>query len=546
MRLTNPLSTATAEQQAYERSVRRFVARAAEGTPLPPVSPYAGIIKGLAGTPAIPVGWLPDSQLLWVARDLAAARFGLMPGSSGSGKTRAFCALFMLLIRSALGLPFPSVGVIRDIKMALEALDPKGELAENLYAYIGAVWLEATDEQRERLASLVRVIDIDTSSGLITPLPLFDRSAGVPVPLQAELRVQGEDEGADQGSTPLSRHVRKQYYKVLGYHEAPLLYSITDRFLYDAAFRTRYMETVPDRDLRLYWASAERTIPKQTLAAVSRFVQRRVDYPETRLRLGIPPADVRRLLGTAKAARFTIGRFSALDIPSGLAMEQARMRAVDICLDGARSKREFPAQALIDEVTMLFHGTNAIEELLALAFRTLRSAKFSLVLAGQDVTNALPPSLVRTVNLNTMVTTLFRSEAVEAERVFPYVFEDDPAVVGASDAERRRSFLRHVRVLPVQAFYYHVVGSPAVQLRALDMPDPEVGTGRTRDELVEVFRTNVAVRCMVRRADAEAAIEAYEARVLGRLEVPPVEPGRVLSMHDFLDELDDDGDGDAR
>ncbi len=538
------LSQRRYEALSYERSRARFRARAVGPTP-PPVRSFDEVVKQLAGPVSIPIGTLPDGRVLSVNRD-TAGRVWLVAGSSGAGKTRVAIGDFLLHVSSALGMSFGSLPLFSDFGMTKEFVDPKGELAPLCYAHLGALWLRGTDERRELLANLIRVIDVDDE--WVTPMPLFDRAASsVSVPYLAELRVQAEDEGADHHSTDLSKHVRGQYYRVLAYLELPLDYAFTERFLYDPVFRSRVMAQIPDRDLRLYWAGIERTVPRQTLAAVLRFIQRRLAYPEIRLSLGIPCDAARRLLSGTHKPRFTIGCFAPRKIPSAKALEQARLRVTDACLEAVLRDSRTRGQLVIDEAAMLFHNSTILEEVLSLAARVFRTTGLGLVLMGQDVANAFPGTLLTSLKLNAVATVLFRSDSTEGDWVFPFVDSQDPALHGNSEAERRRNFLRHVQVLPTRQFYLHVKGAPAIQLTALDVPDPETGTGRSRDELVEIFRSNIAVRSQVRRVDAEEAIAEWEARVVGQLEVPPPvtkAAGKVQSIQDLYSEYaEEDTDG---
>ena len=539
MGLLSFLTGNDADRRAYERARFRWRSTRegkARSTPVERPS----VARHFPDRTGIPIGLTADGEVVRLP-SAVETRHGIIAGSSGSGKSSFALGVVLQLIDAACGWTTTVFPAFPDPGTSLELIDPKGELATLVMALTAAIYDAAPEAVQERLTGLFRLFDLTVDG--VTPMPLFGTATdALPPAYRADLRVQVEDEGADHRATELSRYVRAQYYKVLAHLGYPLNYAFSLRFFTDPLFRARVLERVPERDLRLYWGNFDQLVPRATAAAVLRFLHRRIGDKVIRLGIGLPKEDEARLLGSRPPARITLGNFAARTLPAARAMEQARLRTTDACAEAVIRAAATPGQLVVDEVGMLFHRSMALQDVFALASRTLRSAGLGLTLIGQDFETAVPGDLVTTLKLNAVWTALFRSDATEGSWVYPFVETDDPALVGATDAERKRNFLRHVQVLPTRRFYLHVKGLPAVPLTALPVPYPDPATPERLMELRERFLATIGKRSIVSVADAEAAIEAWEARVVAGSEIAPAEPrGRVVSMDDAFRDLDEEG-----
>ncbi len=527
-----------AERRAYERARFRWQATRKE-KPTKPPDARPSVARHFPDTSGIPVGLAADGAVIRLP-SAVVTRHGIIAGSSGSGKSSFALGVVLQLIDAACGWRRDAFPVFPDPGITVELIDPKGELVTLVMALTAEVFDAAPDAVQERLVELFRLFDLTVDG--VTPMPLFGAATdGLPPAYRADLRVQVEDEGADHRATELSRYVRAQHYKVLAHLDFPLNYAFSLRFFADPLFRARVLERVPNRDLRLYWGSFDQLVPRATAAAVLRFIHRRIGDEAIRLALGLPKEDEARLLGTRPPARITLGNFAARTVPAARAMEQARLRTTDACAEAVLRDAATPGQLVVDEVGMLFHKSSALEAVFALASRTLRSAGLGLTLIGQDFETAVPGDLVTTLKLNAVWTALFRSDATEGGWVYPFAEPDDPALAGTTEAERRRTFLRHVQVLPTRQFYLHVKGLPAVPLTALPVPYPTPATRERLAELRERFLATIGKRSIVSIPDAEAAIEAWEARfVTGDAIAPTPTRGRVETMDDVFRDLEEE------
>jgi hypothetical protein len=176
---------------------------------------------------------------------------------------------------------------------------------------------------------------------------------------------------------------------------------------------------------------------------------------------------------------------------------------------------------VIEELPVLLREKSALGEFILEASRTLRWKGLSLLAVAQDPANALPPEMLRTLLLNLRWIASFECTKEEAAWFYPHL------PVRAADAklpegERRQRWLKQAMTLPRRSFAFLAKGEPAVLLKAIDVPETSaLVPGRGEEELLDVFRREIASTSMVSIHRAEAMLAAWEAEVLDRGEIAP-------------------------
>jgi hypothetical protein len=484
--MTNMRSHATedAESVAHQRVVRE----------LAPVR--GGFLFGRMGRDAHPVRLADDTALA----------SSLVIGASGSGKTRFILHLLQSAIERAL---LPSAD---SLQLDLELVDPKQETFDLLSQYLAALWLAADPGTRQRIGSAVRVID--WSREVVTPFAPFDNSVGeVSNTYLAYLRT---DIAIQAGEHSYSGGLRQAFFMlacVLVERRFPPNYRFAMRFLDDEAYRKKILEGVADGDVRAFFAEAKHTLPKQTRDALLRRIQSDMSFPEVRLSVGIPPADLDRLL-PQRPTPIVLGNYgSSMTLPLAKGKERASYRLIDVLLSAPRRDPGRRGLLVIDESPMLLSEENELTAALMEGARTLRSAGMGVLFAAQDFANALPSQIVRTLMLNTRWWAVFQSRE-EAEWIYPHIVRSPSPT---SEIDRHRKFVRIIQNLSRQHFYLYAKGHAALPLRAVDVADPNL---RSAAELRAIFRREIASRSTVAARAAADLIAKWEADVIDRASVP--------------------------
>lgn len=481
-------------RRALERSrqgVARDEEREAEERVLRELAPTrGGFLVGAAGRDARPL-LLPDD---------AALASALVIGASGSGKTRFILNLLLRAIERSLLAREPGFNA------ELELVDPKQETYDLLAQYLAAMWRAADAETRERIASAVRVIDWSKES--VTPFAPFDNSAGeVSNTYLAYLRTDVAIQAGDQSYSGALRQAFFMFACVLVERRFPPNYRFAMRFLDDETFRRRILDGVADPDVRAFFTDSRHTLPKQTRDALLRRIQSDMSFPEVRLSVGIPPADLDRIL-PRRDSPIVIGNYGcSMTLPLAKGKERASYRLIDVLLSAPRRDPKRRGLLVLDEAPMLLGEENELTSALMEGARTLRSAGMGILFAAQDFANALPSQIVRTLMLNTRWWAVFQSRE-EAEWIYPHVIRPRSDL---SETERHREFVRAVQNLRRQHFYLYVKGHSALRLRAPDVPDPSPGSA---DELRAIFRREIASRSMIAARTAADLIAKWEAQVV--------------------------------
>jgi len=490
---------------SYQRAITR--ARSRDIGPDAQEETYRRTAAAITGTTPIPFGQLPDGTPVSLDLDTALSS-ALLIGATGSGKTRLVLAVLLACVRRLLRIDDNPDALDIDIELA----DPKQETYDLMSQYIAALWLAADDETRELIASSVRVID--WSSDAITPFAPFDNpNNDVSDAYIAHLRTEASVQAGAQPYSDPQRHAAFMFARLLVARRFPPNYRFAVRFFEDETFRRRILSEVADADVRAFFADSHRTLPKQTRDALLRRFQADMAFPEVRLSIGIPPADLEKLL-PHRETPIVLGNYGAtMALPMTKGKERASYRLIDFLLSASRRDPRRRGLLIIEESPMLLSSQNELTHLLMEGARTLRSRGVGLLFAGQDFANALPSQMVRTLTLNTRWWAMFQSRE-EADWIYHH------AVPSAADrqrpeGERRREFLRMVESLPRQHFYLLVKEHPPLPLRALDIPDPaNTIAGGSADMLRDVFRREIASRSMVPAKVAAELIAKWEEEVV--------------------------------
>jgi energy-coupling factor transporter ATP-binding protein EcfA2 len=467
----------------------------------------------LASGDTVSFGQLARDEPIRVSLHIALMS-ALIIGATGSGKTRLLLHLLTVLLRRQFRIDHDS----EPFDFELELVDPKYETFDLLSQYLAALWLSAGDEARERISDSVRVID--WSPDAVTPFAPFDNAGGeISNAYLSFLRTDVAIQSSAQTYTESLRQALFMFNRLLVEKRFPPNYRFAVRLFNDERYRRTVLSDVADSDVRSYFDAVDRTLPRQTREALLRRIQSDMAFPEVRLSVGIPPAEIEKLVRFSSRP-VVIGNYGcSMSLPLSKGKERASYRLIDILLAAPRRDPRKKGLLVIEEAPVLLSGSSELGDPLMAAARTLRSAGMGIWFCAQDLANALPSQVVRTLTLNTRWWALFQSRE-EAEWVYPHVVPSDDELE-ESEAERHREFLRTVHGLRRQHFYLLVKGQPALPLRAVDLPDPDVSAQTSASELREVFRREIASKSMVSAKVAGRLIDEWESSVVDQAQVPP-------------------------
>ncbi len=490
---------------SYRRAITNERPRGRRRT-LEPEEIYARVRRELGTGPSLlAFGAAPDQDLVRVDRRIAFMS-ALVIGATGSGKTRFLIGLLLECMREGLAISEGSRNPAE-----FELLDPKGETFTLLAEYLAALWLQSDARGRERIAEAVSVIE--WSRDAVTPFAPLDNASGqVSNSYFAFLKT---DVAIQTSPQQFSESLRQAYFmlnRLLVDRRYPPNYRFTAKLFDEEKFRRRVLEAVSDADVREYFLSLDHTVPRQTREALLRRIHSDMSFPEVRLSIGIAPDDLDRILPKRRPS-IVIGNYrSALALPLAKAKERASYRLIDLLLAAPRRDTSRPELVVIEESPMLLAGSSELTEPLCEAARTLRSVGVGLWFVAQDFANALPGTMVRTLQLNTRWWSVFQSRE-EADWIYPHAVIDsgDREI---SDRERRRVFARRMQGLARQHFYLLVKGFPALPLVAVAVDDPKDVAGRSSEELREIFAREIASRSRIPAATAADLIARWEAKVV--------------------------------
>ncbi|MCG3195112.1 MAG: hypothetical protein DIJKHBIC_04382 [Thermoanaerobaculia bacterium] len=497
-------------KRAYEQAVGAELPKLA---PPKPSSTVMEEVRGrLAGPGALTFGRLPSGEIVRVKGE-TSLKSALVIGAPGSGKTRFLLGLLTELIARAL----------RD-EAEIELVDPKTETYSLTCQILAALYLDGDTALRDAIRRRVRVID--WSRDAVSPVTPFDNAEGiVSNAYLAHLRTDATVQASPQTYTESLKQALFMLSWLLTEKGFPPNLRFVSKLYSDPAFRAKVIADVAEPDLRNYFAELDRHMARPTADALLRRFQHDLSFPEVRLSIGIPPGSLRNIL-PAGSPRITLGNYgSGMALPASVGKERAAHRVTDVLLRAPRRNPKRPGLLFLEEAPTLLAGGSELVEPLTTAARTLRSVGFGVVFCGQDVANALPGPMVRTLQLNTWWWAIFRSHE-EADWIYPHLLVDS-AGAALSEGDRQKEFRRLMVGLPRQKYFLHVKGEPALPMRAPTVPDPSASAKRSEAELLEVFRREIASVSMVPAATAADLIARFEATVVDRATIPPPPPKKA-------------------
>jgi hypothetical protein len=455
----------------------------------------------------------------------------LIAGSSGKGKSR----LIHLLIQGWKGA--------RD-QRRLQLVDPKGETFLLEAAHLAADYLALPDDERAAFVARIHVLDVTEQA--VTPLNLFDRHGGrLETTFLANMRAAATRQASPHDFSDLMEFAISVLYAVVIELGFPLTYRLVERMFTDETFRVRVLlPRVVDPMLRATLENFETVIPTQTRLAVLRQFAKLFATRAVRVSLGLSPSMVRSVAPPKDASIILANCAVSQHAPLTVAREQAVQRILDILLEATVRPEKLQELLIIEELPVLLREKSSLGEFILEASRTLRWKGLSLLAVAQDPANALPAEMMRTLLLNLRWIASFECTKEEAAWFYPHL-PASTADAKLPESERRTRFFKAAMTLPRQHFLLHFKGEPVVQLKTIDVPETSaLVPGYTEDQLLEVFRREIASASMVSIDRAEAMLAAWEAEVLNRGEVAPsptitaspVAP-RGKSVSDLLDFL---------
>ncbi len=494
-------------------------------------------LGALDGPSALVTGTLPDGTTVRVRREIML-KHGLTDGASGSGKTRATAQRIDQLVDGMAAGAAPEVEV--------ELIDPKGETSDFTKASLAARILSGPKKVADWIRANVWVAGWRRDR--VTPMPPFDNTGGrISDAYLADLRTQATAEASSYSFTDATLHCYRMYAHLATALRHPPNYAVCAAIHADAGLRARLLRDVADPFLRAYFETIEETVPRSTVAALLRRVQRQHSFPEVRASIGIPPAAI-DALGLRRTGLVRLVDVSTrFALPPGMAGERASHRVIDVLRSAQTRDQRRPAVLILEEAAALLARSPELAEPLTTGVRTLRSFNFALWFVAQDYSTALGAALLEPLVLNSFWLALFQSRRDAAWLAEQVVGE---AAGSKSSTEARRAFQRDIENLPCQTYYLWPKGHQVLRLRAMDCPDP-AAEGMGMDELVDFFDREVSAASMVPIETADRLIAEWEASILSRREIAPPVAGagrqRPYSMADLLRDLsaeaEDDADG---
>ncbi len=497
-------------KRAYEQAVGAELPKLAG--PKPSSAVMEEVRGRLAGPDALTFGRLPSGEIVRVKGE-TSLKSALVIGAPGSGKTRFLLGLLIELIARAL----------RD-EAEIELVDPKTETFSLTCQILAALYLGGDTSLREAIRRRVRVID--WSRDAVSPVTPFDNAEGiVSNAYLAHLRTDATVQASPQTYTESLKQALFMLSWLLTEKGFPPNLRFISKLYSDPAFRAKVIADVTEPDLRNYFVDLERHMARPTADALLRRFQHDLSFPEVRLSIGIPPGSLRNIL-PAGSPRITLGNYgSGMALPASVGKERAAHRVTDVLLRAPRRNPKRPGLLFLEEAPTLLAGGSELVEPLTTAARTLRSVGFGVVFCGQDVANALPGPMVRTLQLNTWWWAIFRSHE-EADWIYPHLLVDS-AGAALSEGDRQKELRRLMVGLPRQKYFLHVKGEPALPMRAPTVPDPSAAARRSEAELLEVFRREIASVSMVPAATAADLIARFEATVVDHATILPPPPKKA-------------------
>ena len=482
---------------AYEQSKRTSTISVQEA--------HRAVLQHLAGQRSVLMGALLESGDDVLVGPETADRHSVIVGATGSGKTRAIIDRLLRRI---------DLGITGDFDF--ELIDPKSETFTEMKKHLAARWLAADDKTREHIQKAIHVID--WTRDRITPTaPLDNSDATMTDAYAAELHTRVTIEASDANYTDSLRQLLFMWLFLLFDLRYPSNFNFALKFFREPTYRAHVLTRVKSADVRQYFSALSQISAQQTVDAFIRRLWGEQAFPEYRYATSVPPAQLDRL-DLPKAPRWILANFGTTNAqPQSLGHARFRWHIVRRLLAMPRRATHVPLWEIFDELPQAIAGSVEVTEILMNALRTLRSFNVGLMLGAQSLSATLPKSTVENILLNTHTWSMFQSRPDEADMLFPHVLPEPASTL--SDADRRREFQRLMQSLPRQEFYYLAKGQPALRLRTPTVVDPTTASGRSPDDLLDIFDREIAPRSMISVDLAARLIAEWENEVITQRQV---------------------------
>lgn len=285
-------------------------------------------------------------------------------------------------------------------------------------------------------------------------------------------------------------------------------------FFLDETFRQRVLAPkIRDASLRDSIEHLEDVLSTPTRQAIVRQMEMHLSSRLGRIWFGLSPAAVAQLAPAHSDAKIVLGNFGpSLLISPQLALTQAVNRLINVLTAAMVAKKPQPTLALFEEIGLL-SSHPAVSRFLREGLRGLRWKLMSIVCCAQDPTNAIQKELLHALLLNMRWLLAFELGRDDASILLPYL---PPK---AAEGARKQAFFAEMATLQTQQCYFLRKGTAPLRMKTRDLRDPRK-SGRSREELLEIFYREIASRSMVRVDDAERLIAEEERDLLGG-DIPP-------------------------
>lgn len=475
-------------------------------------------VAALAGPESFVLGSLPDGTVVRVAAK-EIGRHGMVWGSSGAGKSYG-----IHLVTEG----WASTG------RRFELIDPKGETFLLKALAAAARYRSLPEAKRDAFAARYRILDV--TEDRLTPADLWSAPPGMSPALLASLRTAATTDLIAHSFSDLMAYGMFLLYSVAIHFSWGVTVRMVRAFFLDPQFRARIARQATNARLRDSIENVETTLPEQTRKAIVRQFDILLASAPARVSFGLSPHMIQELLPERSAAEITLGNFGPTPQRTpALAKTMATNRLIDVLTAASVRTEAVPELLLLEEVGVVVKQP-AVADYLLEASRTLRWKGLAIVCVAQDPANAIPKETATALVLNAKWLLAFECGKEEASWLLPHMESGRK-----SEAEARRAFVAEMATLPTQRAVFVRKGLPGLRLRLEDVPDPAKTAARA--ELLETFAAQIAVRSMVRTAEAERLIARFEGDLFSsggstpRPEDKPRPHGRhpqPQSVDDFL------------
>jgi hypothetical protein len=439
----------------------------------------------------------------------------LAVGGTGSGKTTLVYGLLVTLTAAMVENAVDAAtrdDDERGLGLELLVLDPKGGELVQLKALFAALYLASRPDVQRILRGAFR--SIEWSRTRVTAKPLIERRDAVSHEYQAELITEIIVVTGPSDWTDGTRFLLFQVNRLLLYKELPFDAVTIRVILTNESFRLSLLAGLPV-DLADYFGRLSQHVPAPTMAAFVRRILMLLAIPEIRATLSLPLSALRRRHRRPSIVLADCGPGSAL--PPTIASAQAHAIIVDDTLQTPTRDPRVPKVRVFDEFAKTMRPSPVLLERYIDQQRTDRSAGVASWALSQSM-DAIPAAALEEILTNTGWMVALQSRDRYANLLFPHYVSDRP--VHGTDAERRMAFARELASLQRQEAVLWVKTAGALRVRAVDVADPTRTTGRSLEELGQIFDEILAPGSTIAVSEADELLTRWRGEHLPQDDPP--------------------------